>query len=123
MNKSAYLTLAFVCASGTSLAAKQVESGIAPTAAQSVPSKPNAPLQGEITSVDAANNVIGINRQNFTIGASLVALLDRRPNATGLLDIAALRPGMAVRYRTVPEGRTVRVVELWVVRDAPERQQ
>jgi hypothetical protein len=126
MNRSAYLGLALsvvVCASGTSFAAKRVDYGTAPTAAQPAPSQPNAPLQGEITSVDAGKNLIGINRQNFAIGSPLLALLDRRPNATGLLDLAALRPGMVVRYRTVPDGAMTRVVELWVMRDAPERQQ
>jgi hypothetical protein len=126
MNKSGYFGLALsavVLVSGTSFAAKKFDYGTAPTAAQPVPSQPNAPLEGQITSVDAEKNLIGINRQTFAIGSPMLALLDRRPNATGLLNLSTLRPGMVVRYRTVQDGGTTRVVELWVMRDAAERQQ
>lgn len=116
------LALSALNATATALAATPVGSRTAVSTSQSVPSKPNAPSQGEITSVDAANHVIAINRQQFTIGAPLLALLDQRPEATGLLDVAALRPGMHVRYRTVAEGKATRVVELWVLRDAPKPQ-
>jgi hypothetical protein len=36
------------------------------------------------------------------------------------LDLATLEPGMQVRYRTVMDGQTTRVVELWVMHDAPK---
>ncbi len=117
------LVVSALGAAQTALAATPVRSGTASSRSQSVPSKPNAPSQGEITSVDAANHVIAINRQQFTIGAPLLALIDQRPEATGLLDVATLRPGMRVRYRTVAEGGATRVVELWVLRDAPKAQQ
>ncbi len=125
MNKflSFVVALSAISAADTALAATLVGSRAAAPTSQSVASKPNAPLQGEITSVDAENHAIVINRQQFTIGAPLLALLDQRPAATGLLDVAALRPGMRVRYRTVPEGRATRVVELWVLRDAAKAQQ
>jgi hypothetical protein len=103
---------------GTALAATPVRSPSASSPAQAPPSKPNAPLQGEITSVDAAQGAISIDRKSFRIGAPMLALLDQRPNATGLLDVDSLRPGMKVRYRTVAEGGTTRVVELWVLHDA-----
>ncbi len=122
MNKlvSLVLALSAISAAKTAPTATLVGSRTAAPTSQSVPSKPNAPLQGEITSVDAENHVIAINRQQFMIGAPLLALLDQRPEATGLLDVGTLQPGMHVRYRTVPEGGAKRVVELWVLRDAPK---
>jgi hypothetical protein len=77
-------------------------------------------LHGEIASVDPAAGVIVIGRQKFTIGTPLLALLDQRPHPTGLLTVATLQPGMQVRYRTVPDGQSTRVVELWVLRDPPK---
>jgi hypothetical protein len=50
----------------------------------------------------------------------MLALIDKRPHATGLLSLEALEPGMQVRYRTAMEGQTTRVVELWVMHDAPK---
>ena len=101
------------------MAAKRV-SGDSPATTQVAPKKPDAPLHGEIVSVDAKAGTIVIGRQTFVIGPPMLALLDQRPHATGLLDLAALEPGMQVRYRTAPDGQTTRVVELWVMRDAPK---
>jgi hypothetical protein len=70
--------------------------------------------------VDAAAGIIVIGRQTFTIGSPMLALLDQRPHPTGLLTVATLEPGMQVRYRTAPDGQTTRIVELWVMRDAPK---
>ena len=50
----------------------------------------------------------------------MLAVVDKRPQPTGLLTLATLEPGMQVRYRTVMEGQTTRVVELWVMHDAPK---
>jgi hypothetical protein len=120
MNKLASIALvlsAFVVAD-TATAAKRVAADSSP--AVSTPTKPDAPFHGEITSVDPAAGVIVIGRQKFTIGSPLLALLDQRPHATGLLTVATLEPGMQVRYRTAPDGQATRVVELWVMRDAPK---
>ncbi len=119
MNKLASITLALTAlvAAQTALPATKVGASAPPV---SRPSQPNAPLHGEITSVDPAAGVIVIGRQKFAIGAPMLALLDQRPHPTGLLDLAALQPGMQVRYRTESEGQTTRVVELWVMRDAPK---
>ncbi len=114
----AFALIAFV-AGQTAMAATRVGGG-ASIATQATPNKPDAPLHGEITSVDPTAGVIVIGRQKFTIGPPLLALLDQRPQATGLLTLGTLQPGMQVRYRTAPDGQTTRVVELWVVHDAPK---
>jgi hypothetical protein len=121
MNKlaSIALALAALAAAQTAPAATRVP-GDAPTTAQRTPNKPDAPLHGEITSVDPAAGTIVIGRQKFTIGIPLLALLDQRPHPTGLLTIATLLPGMQVRYRTAPDGQATRIVELWVMRDPPK---
>ena len=120
MNKLATIALvlsAFVAAD-TATAATRVPADAGP--AQATPKQPEAPLHGVITSVNAAAGTIVIGRQTFTIGSPLLALLDQRPHPTGLLTVATLEPGMQVRYRTAPDGQTTRVVELWVMRDAPK---
>jgi hypothetical protein len=119
MNKLASIALALTALVAAQAAIPSTRVG-APPAPVSRPSQPDAPLHGEITSVDPAAGVIVIGRQKFAIGAPLLALLDQRPHATGLLSLATLQPGMQVRYRTVSEGQTTRVVELWVMRDAPK---
>jgi hypothetical protein len=120
MNKLASIALALTAfvAAQTAMAATRVPADTAP--ARATPNKPDAPLHGEIVRVDAKAGVIVIGRQTFTIGVPLLALLDQRPHPTGLLTLATLEPGMQVRYRTVPDGQTTRVVELWVMHDAPK---
>lgn len=120
MNKLASIALALTAllAAQTALAATRVPGDAGP--ARVTPNKPDAPLHGEITSVDPTAGIIVIGRQKFTIGVPLLALLDQRPHPTGLLTLATLQPGMQVRYRTVPDGQNTRVVELWVMRDAPK---
>ena len=120
MNKlaSIALVLTALVAANAAMAAKRV--GADSASARATPTQPDAPLHGEITSVDPAAGTIVIGRQKFTIGAPMLALLDQRPHATGLLTVATLEPGMQVRYRTAPDGQSTRVVELWVMRDAPK---
>ena len=120
MNKLASIALALTAliAAQTAIASTRVPGDASP--AQATPNKPDAPLHGEIASVDPAAGTIVIGRQKFTIGLPLLALLDQRPHPTGLLTVATLQPGMQVRYRTVADGQATRVVELWVIRDAPE---
>lgn len=120
MNKLASIAilLTALVAAQTTMAAKRVSGDGAP--AQTTPNKPDAPSHGVITSVDAKAGVIVIGSQKFTIGVPLLALLDQRPHPTGLLTVPTLEPGMQVRYRTAPDGQTTRVVELWVMRDAPK---
>jgi hypothetical protein len=123
MNKLASIALALTAlvATQAAIAAKRVPvPGDGSTTIHAAPNKPDAPLHGEIVSVDPKAGVIVIGRQTFTIGTPQLALIDQRPHPTGLLDLAALEPGMEVRYRTVTEGQTTRVVELWVMRDAPK---
>jgi hypothetical protein len=122
MNKlaSIVVALAAIVAAQTAMAAKRVPSGDSVAPAHVTPTKPDAPLHGEIVRVDVAAGVIVIGRQTFAIGPPQLALLDQRPHPTGLLDLASLQPGMEVRYRTQPDGQTTRVVELWVMRDAPK---
>jgi hypothetical protein len=121
MNKLACIALALtaIVAAQMATAAKRVPGdSVAP--AHVTPNKPDAPLHGEIVRVDATAGIIVIGRQTFAIGPPQLALLDQRPHPTGLLDLASLQPGMEVRYRTEPDGQTTRVVELWVMRDAPK---
>jgi hypothetical protein len=120
MNKLASIALVLIAlvAANTAMAAKRVAADSSPAVA--TPNKPDAPLHGEITSVDPAAGIIVIGRQKFAIGVPMLALLDQRPHATGLLTVATLEPGMQVRYRTAPDGQMTRVVELWVIRDAPK---
>jgi hypothetical protein len=120
MNKlaSIALVLTALVAAGAATAATRIPADTAP--ARVMPKQPDAPYHGEITSVDAAAGTIVIGRQKFAIGSPMLALLDQRPHATGLLTVATLQPGMQVRYRTAPDGQTTRVVELWVMRDAPK---
>ena len=90
--------------------------------ARIMPTVPNAPNVGVIASVDAARNDIVISAKHFVIGSPMLALLDKRREATGLLTVATLRSGMQVRYRTETEGGATRIVELWVMRDSPGRE-
>ncbi len=119
MNKLATIALALTAlvAAGTALPATKVGGSSAPV---SRPSQPDAPFHGEIVRVDAAAGLIVIGRQTFTIGAPMLAVVDKRPQPTGLLTLTTLEPGMQVRYRTVMEGQTTRIVELWVMHDAPK---
>jgi hypothetical protein len=79
----------------------------------------NAPNEGVITRVDAAAAKIGVAGRDMLIKQGYVALLDKRTNADGLLDVADLSVGMRVRYqlRDEPGSTTPRVVVLWVMRD------
>jgi hypothetical protein len=120
MNKLASIALALTAlvAAQTVTAATRVPADTSP--ARVTPNHPDAPLHGEIASVDPAAGIIVIGRQKFTIGVPMLALLDQRPHPTGLLTVATLQPGMQVRYRTAPDGQATRVVELWVMRDPPK---
>ena len=118
MNKLATIALVLTALAAAETAMPATRVG--PQSAPARPTQPDAPLHGEITNVDAAAGVIFIGRQRFVIGTPMLALLDQRPHATGLLTVATLEPGMQVRYRTVPDGQNTRVVELWVMRDAPK---
>jgi hypothetical protein len=120
MNKlaSIALVLTALVAAETTMAATRVRGDVGP--AHPTPNQPNAPYHGVISSVDAQAGVIVIGSQKYTIGVPMLALLDQRPHPTGLLTLATLEPGMQVRYRTAPDGQTTRVVELWVMRDAPK---
>ena len=120
MNKlgSIALVLTALVAADTAMAATRPAADTGP--AHATPKQPDAPLHGEITRVDAAAGIIVIGRQTFTIGSPMLALLDQRPHPTGLLTVATLEPGMQVLYRTAPDGQTTRIVELWVMRDAPK---
>ena len=119
MKKLATIALALTALVAAPTAMSSTRVG-APSAPLSRPSEPDAPFHGEIVRVDAAAGVIVIGRQTFTIGPPMLALIDKRPHATGLLSLEALEPGMQVRYRTAMEGQTTRVVELWVMHDAPK---
>jgi hypothetical protein len=119
MNTLASIALALTALVATQTAMAATKVGVpAPPASRA--SQSDAPWHGEIVRVDAAASVIVIGRQTFTIGAPMLAIVDKRPQATGLLTLATLEPGMQVRYRTVKEGQITRVVELWVMHDAPK---
>lgn len=82
------------------------------------PTQLNAPTAGAITGVNIANKAIAINGVSYRIGEPRVAVIDRRPNTVGLLELTDLRPGMRVRYRLQPDADKVqRVVELWIESD------
>jgi hypothetical protein len=119
MNKLATIALALTAlvAAPTAMSSTRVGAQSAPL---SRPSEPDAPFHGEIVRVDAAAGVIVIGRQTFAVSAPMLAVLDKRAHPTGLLNLATLEPGMQVRYRTIQEGQTTRVVELWVLHDAPK---
>ena len=84
------------------------------------PTKLNAPSAGLIGQVDAKAGKIRLADKEMLIGPPYLALIDKRPNATGLLSVATLRPGMRVRYRVQNHAASAapRVVELWVLHDA-----
>lgn len=87
---------------------------------RATPTAPNAPNQGVITRLELAKKTISISGQEMTISQGLVAILDRRANAAGSNRIGDLRVGMPVRYRSqAGAGGLPRVVELWVLADAP----
>ena len=135
--KTSYLSWAFcttLLSVGSSAIASKMNSAAqspgAPVAAvaadrvkryEAAPSTPSAPNSGVIVSVDAARQDIVISAKHYVIGSPLLALLDKRRDATGLLMVATLQPGMQVRYREVQEGGNSRIVELWVLRDAASR--
>jgi hypothetical protein len=119
MNTLASIALALTTFVATQTAMAATKVGVpAPPASRA--SQSDAPFHGEIVRVDATAGVIVIGRQTFTVSAPMLAVLVKRPRPTGLLDLATLEPGMQVRYRTVMDGQTTRVVELWVMHDAPK---
>jgi hypothetical protein len=89
-------------------------------AAVQTPNKPSAPLAGVLGGVSIANKAVSINGQSFRMNEPLVAVLDKRPDSNGLVELSDLRPGMKVRYRAQREADGVeRVVELWIIANAP----
>lgn len=101
--------------------ARQTRGGMpsTPAAVSAAPNTPDAPAAGVITRVDPAAGTLSITGRDLLIAQPYVALVDKRPNANGLLKVADLRVGMRVRYRAQDgAGALPRVVELWVLRDA-----
>jgi hypothetical protein len=90
--------------------------GAAPSARTPAAASTAVSREGLVQSFDPAAQSIVINGSKFTIGPPQLALLDKRPSPTGLLQFADLKAGMFVRYRV--EGQ--RVMELWIMRD-PQR--
>ncbi len=92
--------------------------GAAQVAAKT-PAAPSAPLTGVLSGISVPNKTVGINGKSFRMNEPLVLLIDKRANGNGLLEIADLRAGMKVRYRSSADSDGVeRVVELWVQADA-----
>lgn len=88
---------------------------------KAAPTQLNAPTAGTITGVNIGKKAIAIGGVSYRIGEPRVAVIDRRPNTAGLLELTDLQPGMRVRYRLQPDADQVqRVVELWVLSDAPK---
>ena len=85
------------------------------------PARPDAPNQGSITRLDLKGGLISIAGHDMAISQPLVAILDRRANATGTNKLADLRVGMQVRYREQGSlGGLPRLVELWLLSDTPK---
>jgi len=120
MNKLASIALALTALVATQTAMSATKVGLPPAPPSSRASQSDAPFHGEIVRVDEAAGVLVIGRQTFTVSAPMLAVLDKRAHPTGLLTLATLEPGMQVRYRTIQDGQTTRVVELWVMHDAPK---
>jgi hypothetical protein len=98
--------------------------GGAPVAGRPVPQRStmpapvmqsSAPLSGVVSSLQIPQRLIRINDVPFRIGEPYLLLIDKRPRATGLVELTDVRKGMHVRYRTVVDGSETRVVELWLV--------
>lgn len=87
------------------------------SSASVAPTKLSAPLLGMIVSINVKAGDIVINGQHFLVSTPLLALIDKRPGADGLLSLNTLQPGMSVSYRTEKEGDATRVVEMWVLRN------
>ena len=81
------------------------------------PTQSSAPMVGMVTAIDMAKGEIAINTQRYAIGAGLVLMLDKRPQADGLLALKDIAPGMVVKYRAEPAAGMSRVVELWVLKN------
>jgi hypothetical protein len=118
MKKLATIALALTALFAAQAAMSSTRVGAPPAAAR--PTQSDAPFHGEIVRVDAAAGVNVIGRQTFSVSAPMLAVVDKRPHPTGLLNLATLEPGMQVRYRTVMDGQATRIVELWVMHDAPK---
>ena len=78
---------------------------------------PSVDREGVVQAVDAAAHNIAINGSRFVIGSPQLVLMDKRPEADGLLTLSGVKPGMVVRYRVEKSSTGDRVVELWVLRD------
>jgi hypothetical protein len=117
-------TIGALCVTGVLLFAGQVQAitvapgsaGGSTQSAKVAPKKPSAPLPGTITGIDLNRSDVVINGQHFLISPGLVALIDKRKGADGLLSLNTLQPGMYVSYRTEKAGDATRVVEMWVLR-------
>ena len=97
---------------------------IASAAGTRAPTQPNAPRSGTIARIDAKAGKILVADKEMLIGPPYLAILDKRPNATGLLNVSALRAGMQIRYRVqaAEAPNLPRLVELWVLHDAASMQ-
>jgi hypothetical protein len=113
--------VAMICAllgvASMSLAFTQVP-GSAAGSVSEAPTTPAAPLQGAIGAVDLKAGKITIGGQTFAVDALHLAVLDRRAKRDGLVSLATLRPGMAIRYRLDRQSDPARVVEIWLLRNA-----
>jgi hypothetical protein len=81
------------------------------------PTQSSAPLVGMVTAIDITKGEIAINTQRYAIGSGQVLMLDKRPQADGLLALKDITPGMVVKYRAEPAEGVTRVVELWVLKN------
>jgi len=75
--------------------------------------------EGTVQAIDPKAQSITINGTRYLIGPPQLALVDKRPKTDGLLKLAGVKPGMAVRYRLAKTPEGDRVMELWVMRDPP----
>lgn len=125
--KKSILLLAIVAALPLAAVARTLAPGKpAPGATNAVqvaakaPTAPSAPLVGVLSGISIANKAVTINGKPFRMNEPLVLVIDKRPGANGLIELADLRPGMKVSYRSRAESDGAeRVVELWVLSNPP----
>lgn len=84
------------------------------------PTVPSAPLTGVLSGISIANKAVNINGKPYRMNEPLVLVIDKRASANGLIELADLRPGMKVSFRSSADADGVeRVVELWVLSNPP----